>query len=987
MKLLLISVLVFVFVSNISFPQTNPYPSTLFEKRFEAFKQREKLRDNSLLKNVKLRSVGPTIMSGRVTDIDVNPDNPTVFYVAYASGGLWKTENNGISFTPLFDHETSMTIGDIAVDWKHGETIWVGTGENNSSRSSYAGTGIYKSTDKGITWNYVGLGETQHIGKIVIDRDNPNTVWVAAIGHLYSPNPERGVFKTTDGGKTWKKTLYIDENTGAIDLSIDPNNHKILYAAAWHRVRRAWNFVGSGKTSGIYKSENAGDTWKLISTKESGFPTGKGVGRIGLAVYPQNSQIIYAIVDNQFHRPEEKKKEKPTITKEMLKTISKGNFLKLKDEDINKFLDDNDFPMEYSAEKIKQMVKDNKIKPIALVNYISDANEDLYNTPVIGAEVYRSDDGGKTWNKTNKDYIDDLFYTYGYYFGLIRVDPENDKEIYIGGVPILKSTDGGKTFSSIDADNMHGDYHTIWVDPKKEGHLIIGNDGGLNITYDNGKTYFKANTPAVGQFYSVAVDMDSPYNVYGGLQDNGVWTGPSTYTPNYEWYASGQYPFKSIMGGDGMQVQVDTTDNTTVYTGFQFGFYYRVNKNTDKTESVTPKRRLGESALRFNWQTPIKLSSHNHDIFYIGANKLFRSLDQGRTYEAISGDLTKGPKKGDVPYGTLTTIDESPLKFGLIYTGSDDGVIHVTMDGGGMWKNISTSLPQNLYVSRVSASFKDTGTVYVSLNGYRWDDFNSYVYKSTNYGATWEKIGNDLPAEPVNVVKEDPHNSNIIYVGTDHGLYVSLDEGKTFMGMYKGMPDVPVHDLVIQPRDKDIVLGTHGRSIYIGDVNYAEQLTDSLLAENLHLFPLKGKTYRNSWGKKFYTWGEPNEPSMRIVYFSGKKGVANIEIKTENNMVVKEFSDTSSHGLNFVNYDLSIDSNKVEEYKSFVKEKSKGLDDQFKETDTKKTYLHPGKYTLEVEINGTKKSESFEIKEPKKSERGSEDQGIDKNFPINFDRD
>ena len=326
MKKILLAFLALIFTFNFSFSQTNPYPSTPAEKRFEAFKQREKLRDNSLLKNVKLRSVGPTIMSGRVTDIDVNPDDPTIFYVAYATGGLWKTSDNGISFTPLFDHEASMTIGDIAVDWKHGETIWVGTGENNSSRSSYAGTGIYKSTDKGKTWNYVGLGETQHIGKIVIDPDNPNTVWVAAIGHLYSPNSERGVFKTTDGGKNWKKTLYIDENTGAIDLSIDPNNHKILYAAAWHRVRRAWNFVGSGKTSGIYKSEDGGDTWKLISTKESGFPTGKGVGRIGLAVYPKNSQIIYAIVDNQFHRPEKKKKKNRLLQKKCLRQYQKKIF-------------------------------------------------------------------------------------------------------------------------------------------------------------------------------------------------------------------------------------------------------------------------------------------------------------------------------------------------------------------------------------------------------------------------------------------------------------------------------------------------------------------------------------------------------------------------------------------------------------------------------------------------------------------------------------
>lgn len=973
----------FTFISA----QTNPYPPTPAEKRFEAFKQRENLRDNSLLKNVKLHSIGPTIMSGRVADIDVNPEDPTQFYVAYASGGLWKTVNNGISFTPVFDHEASMTIGDIAVDWKHGETIWVGTGENNSSRSSYAGTGVYKSTDKGKTWEYAGLGETQHTGKIIISPADPNTIWVAAIGHLYSPNPERGVFKTTDGGKTWKKTLFIDDNTGVIDLAIDPGNPKILYASAWYRTRRAWNFEESGKTSGIYKSSDGGDTWYLVSTKESGFPVGSGVGRIGLAVYPKNTEVIYAVVDNQAHRPEKKKKEKPAITKEMLKNISAGDFLKLNDDDINKFLDDHNFPRKYSAENIKTMVKENKIKPPALVDYISDANADLFDTPVIGAEVYRSDDGGIHWKKMNEKYIDDLFYTYGYYFGLIRVDPNNDKTIYIAGVPALKSTDGGKTFNSVDQDNMHGDFHALWIDPAKSDHIIWGNDGGLNISYDGGRTYFKANTPAVGQFYSVAVDMAKPFNVYGGLQDNGVWTGPSTYKPNYSWYSSGRYPFKSIMGGDGMQVQVDTTDNTTVYTGFQFGYYYRVNKNSGDANPVTPERKLGEPALRFNWQSPIKLSPHNRDIFYIGANKLYRSMNQGKTYTAISGDLTNGPRKGDVPYGTLTSIDESSLKFGLIYTGSDDGLVYVTRDGGENWSNISAGLPKNLYVSRVYPSFKDTGTVYVSLNGYRWDDFNSYIYKSTNYGKTWDKIGTDLPAEPVNVIKEDPHNADVLYVGTDHGLYVSLDGGKTFMGLFKGMPDVPVHDLAIQPRDKKIAVGTHGRSIYIGDVKYIEQLTPAVLAEDIHLFPVKSKTYSDSWGMKSYTWEKPFIPSLRVAFFIRKKGVAKFTIKSENEEIINEFSDTVSAGLNFANYDLSVAPDNAAGYKKESGEKLNDPEMNFKDTDMGKVYLRPGKYSYEIEINGTRKSGSFEIKPREKNKRGSESGNLPGKLPINFDRD
>ncbi len=965
----------FLLITTLSYSQSNnPYLATSIQKRIDAYNQRMEMRKNSLVKNVKLKSIGPTIMSGRVDDISANPDDPTHFYVAYATGGLWKTNDNGISFTPLFDEEASMTIGAIAVDWKRGETIWVGTGESNSSRSSYAGTGIYKSTDKGKTWQWMGLGETQHIGRIVIDPDNPNTVWVAAVGHLYSANPERGVFKTIDGGKTWKKTLFVDDTTGAIDLAIDPSNPKILYAAMWHRIRNPWNFVGAGKTSGIYKSTDGGDTWNLISGSGSGFPDGEGVGRIGLAVYPKNPQIVYAVLDNQFHRKKEEGKKQPVITREKLLKMSNEDFLKLNDDELNKFFDENGFPEKYTAKNVKEMVKSGKISVKDVAVYLEDAEEQLYSTPIIGTEVYRSENGGKTWKKANEKYIDDMFYTYGYYFGQIRVNPINDNEIYILGVPTLRSENGGKTFSLVDGDNVHGDFHALWIDTNKPAHLIIGNDGGLNITYDKGKTWFKANTPAVGQFYSVAYDMNEPFNVYGGLQDNGVWYGPSNYTPNYEWYATGQYPFKSIMGGDGMQVAVDTTNNNLVYTGFQFGYYYQVNTKTGNDKSVMPINNIGTPNLRFNWESPIKLSSHNHDVFYIGSNILYRSLDQGKHLIPISGDLTKGGRSGNVPYGTLTTIDESPLKFGLIYTGSDDGLVYVTRDGGVNWKRISDKLPQNLWVSRVTSSAFDTGTVYVSLNGYRWDDFNSYLYRSTDYGNDWQKIGTNLPEESINVVKEDPVNKNVLYVGTDNGLYVSLDAGKTFMPFFNGLPQVPVHDVAIQPRDKKIVVGTHGRSIYIGNVKYIEQLTDTLMSKKVYLFALNNLPYNSSWGKKDYTWGKPIEPKMKLVFYSGSNNIAKINILTEGGDLLKQISDTCNHGLNFYHYDLSIDSNNVEHYKKFLEVKLKENDltkskISFEKTDNGNTYLRPGKYKIEIEIDGAKEVRNFEVTPPRKSQR------------------
>ncbi|MCH8171245.1 MAG: hypothetical protein IIB07_09000, partial [Bacteroidetes bacterium] len=654
-------------------------------------------------------------------------------------------------------------------------------------------------------------------------------------------------------------------------------------------------------------------------------------------------------------------------SEEIIKNISVKDFLKLNEDDLNDFLDTNSFPLKYNAVKILNMVRKGTIKPKALVDYLSDANQNLFDTPVIGAEIYRSDDGGKTWKKTNKDFIDNMFYTYGYYFGEIRVNPNDDKRVYILGVPALHSVDGGKTFKSIGGENVHADYHALWINPNKDGHLIIGNDGGINITYDNGKHWFKANTPAVGQFYSVAVDNEKPYNVYGGLQDNGVWYGPSTYTPNNRWYSSGQYPFKFILGGDGMQVNVDTTNNKTVYTGFQFGNYYRVNKKTRKNVAIKPMPELGKKKLRFNWQSPIHLSNHNADIFYIGSNKLHRSLNKGDDYKTISFDLTKGWKKGDVPFGTLTTIDESTLQFGLLYTGSDDGLVYVSKDGGAKWENISKGLPVHLWVSRVTASSHKLSRIYVSLNGYRLDDFNSYLFSSDDYGVTWNKIGTNLPAEPINVVKEDPYNKNILYVGTDHGLYVSLDRGKIFMALFNGMPAVPVHDLAIQKRDKDLVVGTHGRSIYIVDIEHIEELNESVLSSTIHLFPVKNKKFSERWGNKYYAWGNAIEPSVQLTFFSKKNVIAEITIKTNKGLELANIKDTCEIGLNFVSYDLSIDKENVEEYKEAVNSKKKKV--EFKKTDNGKTYLHPGSYIIEINIDGVISSQNFKIGKPRKRKR------------------
>ena len=940
----------------------NPTPA---KDRLDGIARRNKLQEKSYFNNLNFRNVGPTIMSGRAVDVDVNPDDPTEFYVAYASGGLWHTVNNGQSFDPIFDKEDVITIGDIAVDWKS-RMIWVGTGEVNSSRSSYSGTGIYTSSDSGKSWINKGLQETHHIGRICLHPTKAGTAWVAALGHLYSPNKERGVFKTTDAGNTWKQVLAIDENTGAVDLCIDPSNPDIVYAAMWHRERRAWNLVESGSTSGIYKSMDAGENWNLMTKEGSGFPVGEGVGRIGLAVYPKNPQIVYAVLDNQAKRIEDEKVDTSVLVVKQLKDISKENFMSLNDSKLEKFLRHNGFPEKYTAESVKDLIRKDSVKPASVLDYLNDANNSLFDTPIIGSEIYRSEDGGKSWKKTHDSILKNLFYTYGYYFGRISVSPFDDKKILVCGLPLIMSTDGGKTFKSIDGDNTHGDHHAVWMSDRREKHMIICNDGGLNITYDDGAHWFKANTPPVGQFYSVNVDMAKPYNVYGGLQDNGVWTGPSTNTNSNGWLQEGQYPYKFIMGGDGMQVEVDTRDNATVYTGFQFGYYYRINKNdSEDGVSIKPENDLGESNFRFNWQTPICLSRHNQDILYLGSNRFHRSMKKGEEMKTISADLTHNDKTGDVPFNTIVSISESPSRFGLIIVGTDDGFVWLSSDVGYTWKKISEGLPQNLYVSRVVASMHKENRFYVTLNGYRNDHFNPYVYKTNDGGATWINISSDLPDEPVNVVREDPTSENILYLGTDNGAYCSLNGGESWMTIGGNLPRVAVHDLVVQPRENELVLGTHGRSIFIASLSEVQKLKDSVVQKNLFVFDPEAVRYTKKWGTKPDEFSEPLTSTLTACYFKKVSGIVDVKILNEKGLNLKSFRDTAEAGLNYLSYDLSVDPVQVS---SFQKANSGKNKIKIEAGENKIYYLVPGKYKIEISDNsGNKQFSLFEVKDPDKT--------------------
>lgn len=794
-------------------------------ERLKKIQQRQLLSQRSLVDDVKFRNIGPSIMSGRVTDVEVNPEDPTEFYVAYATGGLWHTLNNGQSFVSIFDSVDVLTIGDIAVDWRT-RTIWVGTGEVNSSRSSYAGIGIYKSNNNGKTWEYAGLPESHHIGKIQLHPADPSIAWVAVLGHLYSPNRERGVFKTTDGGRSWKHTLFVNDNTGVVDLDINPSNPQELYAAAWYRIRSAWNFEEGGKSSAIYKSTDGGESWQNITPGNNGFPAGDGIGRIGIAVYAKNPQIVYAVLDNNFRKPDTARRRADTgrYTLRDFDRLTAIEFLKLDEKKLDAFLRQNRLPEKYTATSVMELVRTQKVKPTVLYEYLFDANTALFNTPIIGCEVYKSVNAGKTWQKTNTTDLPN-YNTYGYYFGKIYVSPYNENKVYTLGFYMQLSTDGGKTFKTIDKANVHVDHHALWINPKRDSHFINGNDGGVNITYDDGASWFKANTPSVGQFYAIAVDNAKPYNVYGGLQDNGTWYGPSTHKEDVGWVDQGEYAYKAIGGGDGMQVQIDKRDNQTIYSGFQFGSYNRQNREKKEFKSLKPRHDLGEQSFRFNWQTPILLSIHNQDIFYLGSNRLHRSMNKGDSMIALSNDLTNGKKEGDVPYGTITSLTESPIRFGLLYAGTDDGNIHLSKDGGYSWSLVSKKLPAGFWVSRVIASQYKEGRVYVTLNGYRNDHFLPYLFVSEDHGNNWRQLGKDLPAEPLNVVREDPKSDSILYVGSDGGVYVSLDAGNSFMMWTGGLPkSVPVHDIAIQQRENEIVLGTHGRSLYVAKLDSVQLL-------------------------------------------------------------------------------------------------------------------------------------------------------------------
>jgi hypothetical protein len=800
-------------------------------------KAEEPLLSGKVISGLTWRCIGPSNMGGRIDDFAVVESNPSIIYVATASGGVWKTVNNGVTWEPIFDGQSTSTIGDVTVSPSNPDIVWVGTGEQNNRQSSSWGNGVYKSTDAGKTWTNMGLRDSHHIGRIAIHPTNPDIVYVAAVGHLWGPNKERGLFRTTDGGKTWTNTKFIDDNTGFVDVAIDLQSPNTLYAAAYQRQRRTWGFVGGGPGSGLYKTTDGGESWVLLT---NGLPSGN-TGRIGIDVYRANPEVVYAIIENR-----------------------EGG-------------------------------------------------------------VFRSDDKGLSWRKMSPTNPRPMYYS------KIRIDPNNDQRIWVLGASMYFSEDGGRTFRTDYVRGVHGDHHAMWINPANSNHIVLGSDGGIYFSYDRGQTWDFVNSLPIGQFYEVGFDIRKPYFIYGGLQDNGSWGGPSA-----TWFRQGisNEDWFRVGGGDGFYAQVDPSDYNIIYAESQDGNVFRFDLKTGETRSIRPEPEGPKETYRFNWNSPIHVSPHDPKTIYYGGNRLFKSNDRGETWEATE-DLTsqqdrdKLPIMGIVPdrntlsrhdgvsfYGTIITISESPLKPGLLYVGTDDGNLQVSLDGGKTWKNVVgkiPGLPKNTYVSRVLASRFGEGTAYATFDAHRDDDFKAYVFMTADYGETWKSISGNLPeGGTVNVIREHHRNPHLLFVGTERGAYFSINKGESWAKFENDFPIVPVDDIAVHPRDNDLIFGTHGRSVWIlDDITPLEQLTKDVLNSSAFLFDIRQATMFNPYshkgnvGHKFFIAPNPAFGALISYYLKEEqKDPVKVVIKNKEGQEIRELEGTRQAGINRIAWDL-----------------------------------------------------------------------------------
>ncbi len=777
-----------------------------------------------------------------MVDIVVAGESPRIIYAATGSGGIWKSPNEGTTWEPIFDHEGVAAMGAVAVDAANPETIWAGSGEANPRNSVSWGNGVYKSTNGGRSWTNMGLADSRHIGRIRIDPRNADTVYVAALGHIWGPNKERGVFKTTDGGVTWQNSLFINEDTGVVDLAIDPNDSNTLYAAAYE-VRRD-GFPGGdpekgwGPGSGIYKTTNGGRTWRKLA---QGLPTGP-LGRIGLDVARTNPGIVYAVIQTPSTAAPENAGDGP--------------------------------PPPPNPNAPPKTMKD--------------------------GGVFRSDDRGETWRWVNPLNLRPFYYSQ------VRVDPANENHVYTLATANNESWDGGVTFKPV-TENIHVDHHALWIDPKNPRHQIDGNDGGIYMTWDGGRTWDFQNQMALSQLYSVDVDMRKPYFIYGGSQDYCSWGGPSATRKAVgiqyaDWF--------KVQTGDGFQVRPDPADYNIVYAESQNGGLIRHDLNSGRNAAIKPRARTGKPAYRFNWETPMFLSAHDSKTVYMGGNFVFKSTSRGDAWSEISPELTTNRK------GTVAALAESPMDAKVLYAGTDDGNVWVTRDSK-TWSDITAKvpgMPGKRWVSRLVASRYEAGTVYLAFDGHRSDDIATYLFRSTDYGQTWQSIKGDLPpAMPVRVIREDVKNRSLWFAGTEGSAYASLDGGAHWVPLSEGLPTVPVADLMVHPRDGDLIAATHGRSFWILDISPLQEMTPAVLSSDVHLFSVKPAMafdYRVFTNDEFLAEkrfiAQNPAPGTTISYYlkSAAEGEVKLAILDQSGAVVRELTAKKDKGLNRIQWDL-----------------------------------------------------------------------------------
>ena len=846
---------------------------------------------SKMLENYSWRAIGPANMGGRVTDIDGVPGDPSTFYVSGADGGIFKTTNGGVSFNPIFENQRAYSIGSLTIAPSDNNILWVGTGEGDPRNSVGYGWGVYKSIDGGMSWKHLGLKNTERIKRIVVDPKNPNIACVCALGKEWGPNKERGVFKTIDGGKTWKKILYIDENTGCADIAMEDNNSRIMYAGMWTFRRKPWRFDDGGKKTALYRTMDGGETWKKIM---NGLPD-KDMARPGVHIAQSEPNIIY------------------------LMTEFEG-----------------------------------------------------------GGTAFKSEDRGESWEMVNDD--PNINFR-PFYYSDVRVDPNQPNVLFSISGRLSRSKDSGNTWEQI-AKTVHGDHQALWIDPTNSKYILNGSDGGFQRSFDGGDSWEIINNIELSQFYQMEIDNKKPYNIYGGLQDNGTWVGPSN-----SLYGAGilKRHWKGLAYGDGYFAVPIPGEEHFVYTNLQGGVPFLVDSRYGNVQTIHPYPKIVGSAgdaiekhkYRFNWDSPIMISPHDPETVYVGGNVVFKSNNRGKSWEVISPDLTTNDKSKQRSSGgtiyqdntaaefhcTILYLAESPIQKGVIWAGTDDGNIQITLDGGKNWSNLKNrikGLPEYSWISKIHASEHNAGTAIIVIDQHRMNDFRPYIFMTEDFGKSWRKITSNLPSDDyVKVVRQDPHNPNLLFAGMEHGIFASWNMGKSWEKINNNLPNVSVRDLRIQARDRDLVVATHGRGVFIlDDIHPIEELKNSI-GKPIHLFPIREGTLWNMYWRienlGDRTYAAKNPEYGTYINFSLQKDAkspVNIDILDKKGSLVTslEMKDAKK-GVNRVIWDLGYDAAVTLENK---------IEEGFSSNEIRPKVV-PGEYTARINYEGLKLEEKITV--------------------------